>query len=144
MQKIGERLIDMSPAQLAPFPLGPRVLEALEESRRIKGHNALRRHVRRVGKLLRDEDMEVIQRLLNELDSQHLDDKRRFHQLEQWRERLLQDGDSALTELLDICPQADSQQVRQLVRAARKEQDQSRPPAAARKLFRYLKELDFV
>ncbi len=144
MQKIGERLINMSSAQLASFPLGPRVLEALEESRRIKGHNALRRHVRRVGKLLRDEDMEVIQRLLNELDCQHQDEKRRFHQLEQWRERLLREGDSALSELLVICPQIDSQQLRQLLRTARKEQEQSRPPAAARKLFRYLKELDFV
>jgi ribosome-associated protein len=119
-------------------------MEALEESKRIKGHNAQRRHIRRVAKLLRGEDMENIQQLLDKLDNRHLDDKRRFHQLEQWRERLLQDGDSAVTELLNICPQADSQQIRQLLRSARREQEQSRPPAAARKLFRYLKELDFV
>jgi ribosome-associated protein len=135
--------MEMTPAQLASFPLGARLLEALEEAKRIKGHSARRRHVRRVGKLLRDEDMESIQQLLDKLDGGQLEEKRRFHQLERWRERLLLDGDSALSELLQICPQADSQQIRQLLRSARKEQEQSRPPAAARKLFQYLKTLDF-
>jgi ribosome-associated protein len=136
--------MNMTSTQLAPFPLGSRLLEALQEAKRIKGHSARRRHVRRVGKLLRDEEMETIQQLLDKLDGEQLDDKRRFHHLERWRERLLLDGDSALSELLQICPQADSQQIRQLVRAARKEQQESRPPAAARKLFRYLKELEFL
>jgi ribosome-associated protein len=136
--------MNMSATQLASFPFGPRLLDALEEARRIKGHSARRRHVRRVGKLLRSEDMETVQQLLDKLDGEQLNDKRRFHQLEHWRERLLLDGDSALSELLQICPHADSQQIRQLLRTARKEQQQSRPPTAARKLFQYLKELDFV
>jgi ribosome-associated protein len=144
LQKIGDRLMNMTPSQVASFPLGPRLTEALEEARRIKGHSARRRHVRRVAKLLRSEDMDSIQQLLDKLDGEQLEEKRRFHQLERWRERLLQDGDSALTELLQICPQADSQQIRQLLRTARKEQDGARPTAAARKLFRYLKELEFV
>jgi ribosome-associated protein len=136
--------MNMTVTQLASFPLGPRLLEALEEAKRIKGHSARRRHVRRVGKLLRSEDMENIQQLLDKLDGEQLDDKRRFHQLERWRQRLLLDGDDALSELLQICPQADSQQIRQLLRTTRKEQEKSQPPAAARKLFRYLKELDFL
>jgi ribosome-associated protein len=141
LQLVGERLIKMSTAQLADFPLTPDLLDALEESRRIKGHGAMRRHVRRVGKLLRHADSDAIRQLLEAMDNRDLVEKQRFHQLEQWRDRLLQDGDKAFPELLELYPNADRQQLRQLIRAAQKEQQASVPPAAARKLFRYLREL---
>jgi ribosome-associated protein len=141
LQLVGERLIKMSTAQLADFPLTPDLLDALEESHRIKGHGAMRRHVRRVGKLLRHADSDAIRQLLERLDNSALLEKQRFHQLERWRDRLLEEGDGALTELLELYPEADRQQLRQLIRAAQKEQQQTAPPAAARKLFRYLREL---
>ncbi len=141
LQVVGERLINMSAAQLAAFPLTPALLDALEESRRIKGHGAMRRHIRRVGKLLRSADSEAIRQLLDRLDNHDLIAKQQFHQLELWRDRLLQEGDTALAELLELYPEADRQQLRQLIRTANKEQHESAPPAAARKLFRYLREL---
>lgn len=144
LQKIAERLTTMKPGQLAPLPLTPVMRDALEESKRIKSHNAMRRHIRRIAKLLRNEEMDAIHELLNSIDNRHLEENRRFHQLERWRDRLLAEGDGALAELLTACPDADRQHLRQLIRAATKEQQNDKPPASARKIFRYLKELDFT
>ncbi len=141
LQLVGERLINMGRAQLVDFPLTPALLDALDESRRIKGRGAMRRHIRRVGKLLRHADSEAIRELLARLDNRDLAEKQRFHQLERWRDRLLQEGEAVLGELLEVYPSADRQRLRQLIRAAQKNESESAPPAAARKLFRYLRDL---
>ena len=142
LQKLGERLLEMTPSQRAPFPLSSEMQAALAEGDRIKSHNARRRHVRRLGKLLRDENLDAIHALFERIDQRHLDEKRRFHELERWRERLIEEGDAALEELLTQAPDLDRQMLRQLQRTAQKEAQQGKPPTAARKLFRYLRELD--
>ena len=65
-----------------------------------------------------------------------------FHHLERWRDRLIEEGDAALGDALAEWPGLDRQQLRQLVREARRERDQSKPRGAGRKLFRYLRSLD--
>ena len=142
LQKLGERLVGLSPKRWGEFRFGPVMLEALQESRRINSHNAMRRHYRRLGKLLREEDSERVCRLFQRMDNEQLQDTQHFHRLEQWRERLLAQGDDALQALLQVCPDADRQRLRQMVRSARKEREQEQPPAAQRKLFKYLRELD--
>ena len=57
-----------------------------------------------------------------------------------WRD-LLRGGDEALNELIAEHPQADRQHLRRLVRSALKEEGEDKPPAASRKLFRYLRDL---
>jgi ribosome-associated protein len=141
LQALGERLMGLRPELWGQFPLGPRLLESLEESRRIRSHSALRRHVRRLGKLISEENPEAIREVLERLDSAHQGETRRLHLLERWRDRLIAEGDDALAELATEYPQVDRQQVRQLVRDARKEADHAKPPAAARKLFRLLREI---
>jgi ribosome-associated protein len=142
LQALGERLAGLKPALWAQFGFSPTMLEALEESRRIQSHIALRRHIRRLGKLLWHEDKDQVQQLFERMDNAQLEENRRFHRLEQWRERLLEGGDPVLKELLDRCPEADSQHLRQLIRQGRKELELQKPPAASRKLFKYLRELD--
>ena len=66
---------------------------------------------------------------------------REHHIVEKWRERLLNEGHDALTELLDEYPHADRQQLRQLVRNAQKEKELAKPPKSSRLLYRYLKAL---
>ncbi|MES9857177.1 MAG: ribosome biogenesis factor YjgA [Sedimenticola sp.] len=142
MQKLGERLTGLPSSQWAQFNFSPPMLAALEESRRIKSHNAMRRHVRRLGKLLSKEDAEQVSELFARMDNEHLQDTHYFHRLERWRDRLMQGGDEVVNELLDICPDADRQQIRQLVRQGQKELQLEKPPAAQRKLFKYLREID--
>ncbi len=142
LQALGERLAGLKPALWEQFGFSPEMLGALEESRRIRSHIARRRHFRRLGKLLRHEDRERVHALFERMDNAHLEDSRRFHRLEQWRDRLLTGGDPVLNELIARCPGADRQRLRQLVRQARKEAQREQPPAASRRLFRYLKELE--
>jgi len=62
-----------------------------------------------------------------------------MHRVEQWRERLLDDGDAALAELLDEYPHADRQRMRQLVRNTLDERKRNKPPHAFRELYRELR-----
>ena len=64
-----------------------------------------------------------------------------LHRAERWRDRLLDEGDDALAELLDTCPQADRQQLRQLLRNTTEERARNKPPRAYRQLFRTLRDL---
>lgn len=131
----------MSAVQLARLPLSEAFREALEEAKRIKSHNALRRHYRRLGKLLRDEDLSSIQGVVDEIDGHHRTGVDRFHILERWRERLLDGGSEAFGEFLENYPNADRQHLRHLVQAVQRERAREQPPAAYRKLFKYLREV---
>jgi ribosome-associated protein len=71
-----------------------------------------------------------------------MQDTQRFHRIEQWRDRLIEGDDKTLSDLLDICPNVDVQHVRQLIRAGKKERELAKSPAAQRKLFKYLRELE--
>jgi ribosome-associated protein len=141
LQKLGERLTRMSASQLARMPLSETMRSALEEARRIKSHNALRRHYRRLGKLLRDEELAAIQQVVDEIDGSHQAGVDRFHALERWRERLI-DGDSDdFGAFLEAYPTADRQHLRQLIQSVQRERAKEQPPAAYRKLFKYLREV---
>ncbi|MGB0360466.1 MAG: ribosome biogenesis factor YjgA [Endozoicomonas sp.] len=144
MKAVGERLMALKPAQLDKLPLNDRLRAALDESKRITSHNARKRHLGFIGKLLVDQEMEPVMEFLNQLDSSSEEYNRRFHQLERWRDRLVGDADSnkALTDYLEQYPEADHQHIRQLVRNAQKEASQNKPPTAARKLFKYLRAVE--
>jgi ribosome-associated protein len=60
--------------------------------------------------------------------------------VEQWRDRLLANEDNALSDFFDNYPNADRQVLRNLMRAAQKEKEHNKPPANARKLFKYLRD----
>ena len=141
LQVLGERLTELKPEQLTEIPLGTELLEALAEMRRLKGREARRRHLQYIGKLMRHEEGETIAAALERLKAGGIEQTRRLHELERWRDRLIEEGDEALGELIAAHPGADRQLVRQLVRTARREQEREKPPAASRKLFRYLREV---
>jgi ribosome-associated protein len=144
LQKLGERLTQLSSSQLARMPLSEEMLAALAESARIKSHNALRRHYRRLGKLLREEALEDIQRVVDEIDGKHQADVGRFHQLERWRDRLVDGESDDFGEFLASYPEADRQHLRHLIQAVKREREKEQPPAAYRKLFKYLREISGV
>ena len=141
LQKLGERLSGLSASHLARMPLSDDLLAALDEAKRIKSMNALRRHYRRLGKLLRHEDLESIRQVIDEMDHNHQASVARFHSLERWRDKLI-DGDSAVFgEFLADFPAADRQHLRHLLQAVQREREKGDPPAAYRKLFKYLREV---
>lgn len=141
LQDLGARLAGLKPDILNRLPLNDALLKALEESPRHTKHIARKRHNQYLGKLLRGHDIDAIQQVLDNFDSTSREYNNRFHQLERWRDRLLDEGDEALQELMQEYPDIDSQHLRGLIRQAQQERAREKPPTAARKLFRYLREM---
>ncbi len=138
MTKLGEQLVALEEKQLRQFSLPENILDAVIATRKIRQHGARKRQLLFLGKLLRLIDASEIDTQLLTLNTQSKEQARAFHKLEQWRDKLLAD-DQALTALLNDYPNIDHQHIRQLIRAARKEEQQNKPPSSARNLFRYLR-----
>ncbi len=142
LQKLGETLVELSDRELARMPIeDDRVREVIHEARGIRSHSARRRHLQYLGKLMRSIDPAPIQQALEALHQRRRGNAEAFHRLEQWRERLLREGDPAVQALLEEFPDGDRQLLRQLIRQHRRETGSGKPPAASRKLFRYIREL---
>lgn len=144
LQDLGERLTTFKPDQLARLPLSDALLKALLEAPKHKAHAARKRHIQYIGKLMRDQDLEAILALLDQMDSSTRQYNERFHALERWRDRLVGGTDADLEALLGEYPEADIQHLRQLIRHAQHEAAHDKPPAAARKVFKYLRDMDEV
>ena len=140
LQQLGETLIAMTPAQRSRFPLSDDLLRAIDETARIRSHEGRRRHMQYVGKLMRKEDLEAIQSQFDAIENEREQRDHAFHRLEKWRDRLIDEGDDAIDQFMNDYPEADRQALRQLVRNARREHEQSKPPTSARKLFKHLRD----
>lgn len=141
LQILGETLVALNEQQLARIPIDDdRLLEAVREARQIRSNSARRRHLQYIGKLMRDIDPAPIQRALDDLHQRHQQANEDFHQLEQLRDDVLRAGLKGVELVIDVWPEADRQQLRQILLQHQRELKQGKPPAAARKLFRYLRE----
>lgn len=141
--ELAERLVALSDTQLKKVPLDDALRAAVQHTRRITQHIARKREIQYLAKLLRRDDDAVAAiraHLEIDRDSQRRENAR-FHRLEALRDRLI-DDESALTEVIEAYPDADRQQLRQLIRKARDERAAERPPAAYRELFKLLRGLD--
>ncbi len=121
LQRLGQRLVDLSRDKLSQLPLAERLQDAILEAQRIKSHEGKRRQLQFIGKLMRDADAQAITAQLNEWDNGSREHAAHFHGLERWRDRLLKD-DAELTAFIARYPAADAQHLRALIRAARKEE----------------------
>jgi ribosome-associated protein len=140
MSDLGRTLVELPQHKLNKIPLEEDLKEAITLARRIKERGGHKRQLQYIGKLLRIADAEPILAALHKLEIEHAQENARLHRLEQWRDRLLKEGDSALGELLAQQPDADRQQLRQLLRSAQKEREQNKPPKSARELFKFLRD----
>jgi ribosome-associated protein len=141
LQDLGQELVELPASALAAIEMPDELREAVETGRRITSHGARVRQRLYIGKLLRNTDIEPIRRALAgraDLDRQRVQQE---HVIEQWRGRLLADEAAAWTELGGMVAATDLTELRSLARQARAEDHGGRPPAAARRLFRRLREL---
>jgi ribosome-associated protein len=92
-----------------------------------------------IGKVMRDVEVEPIDQQLAVIRGESNIAKAAFHALENWRSRLIE-SDPALNEWLALHPDTDVQQIRQLIRNARKEAAEMKPPKSSRALFKLLRE----
>lgn len=136
LQKIGERLVSLPAAQLAKIPLDPILAQAIAEARLINSREGKRRQLQYIGRLMRNVELEPIQATLDKLELKSRHGKAQFHQIERWRDKLIAEDDQALQEFLKQYPQTDRQELRQLIRNAKKA-----TKGADTELFRYLRNL---
>lgn len=139
LQDLGEVLVKLSQDQLDKIDLPENLYDAVMDARRFTKHEAIRRQMQYIGRIMRDIDTEPIAEQVAEIRGESDAAKAAFHALERWRERLLADDD-ALTEWLAKHPGGDIQQLRNLIRSARKEAAEGKPPKSSRALFRLLRE----
>lgn len=140
LKKLGEQLVQLSKNQREKLPLDDDLRVAIELAGQLK-REGRRRQLQLVGKMLRQRDVQPLRKAMDKLQNRHNQQLVLFHKLEIWRDALLEQGDEAITRLLEQWPEADRQHLRMLVRKARKEQADNKPPASSRLIFQYLRQM---
>ncbi|WP_228704314.1 ribosome biogenesis factor YjgA [Marinobacter daqiaonensis] len=141
LQDLGKRMLDLSDDQLVSLPMSETLKRAIVESRRIRQHEARRRHLQYVGKVIRNEDdPEALRRAVEAFDAGSEEHTRRHHLAERWRDQLIAEGNAAVAGFVEQCPATDVQHLRNLVRNAQKDAQAEKNTGQGRKLFRYLRE----
>ncbi|MDU5698143.1 MAG: ribosome biogenesis factor YjgA [Haemophilus parainfluenzae] len=140
LKQLGEKLVNLTKANLTKVPLDDSLKDAIELAQRLQ-KEARRRQLQYIGKLLRSIDAEPIREALEKIENKHNQQQAMLHKLEILRDELVTKGDAALTDLLNEHPSADRQQLRNLIRAAQKEKEQNKPSKAYREIYQILKTL---
>jgi ribosome-associated protein len=137
---LAEKLVAMTPSQLAKVPLSESILDAVKEAQRISSHIAHKRQVHFLAKQMRKiDDLEPIRAAVDQPLETRRKETAELHLIEDWRERLIQEGDEGLTEFLRCYPDADRSHLRQLIRQSQVERKSNRSPSAQRQLFQDIK-----
>lgn len=141
LQDLGAELVALSKERLAKIDMPERLRDALLEAQRITKHEARRRQMQYIGKIMRTVDAAPLRAAMDEINGVSKAATIRQHQLERLRTRLMED-EAVFSEVARDYPGADMQHLRQLRRNALKEAQQGKPPRAYRELFRELRALE--
>ena len=143
LQKLGEELVAEARDRVKRVPMPEDVRDAILACQLITNHEGRRRQMQFVGKKMRtldEAEVAAIQRTIDSWKGMSKADTAHLHALERRREKLLAD-DKALTVLLEENPELDVQHLRNLIRNARKEQAENKPPKAYREIYQILKDI---
>jgi len=140
LQLLGEALIDLPDSELDALPLPEQLRDAVLLARKITAHGGLYRQKQYIGKLMRKLDAEPIRAALDARRERERIEALRFRRNEQWRDRLLKEGASAIERLAAEVPGIDVAAVTDLVERARAEQPTGETAGASRALFRLLRD----
>lgn len=142
LQDLGEALVAMPDGRLVDLPMDESLLDAIRQYRVTRTHEGRRRQMQYIGKLMRRNDPEPLREAVAAMQLGQAKDALALHDAERWRNELIA-SDGALDTWLVEHPQADVQQLRSLIRAARKDASvapEQRSGKAFRELFRFLRQ----
>ena len=134
LQDLGAALVKLSPEQLARIDMPESLREAVSECRRFTKHEARRRQMQYIGRIMRDLDAAPIAEQLAAMHAPSRAQTALFHRAEEWRDKMLAD-DQAIAPFAQEFPGADLRQLRTLVEKARAERAAERAPKHYRELF---------
>ncbi len=143
-QKLAEALSALASDALKSIPIDEDLRDAIAETPRVRSFEGIRRHKQYLGKRMRalsDEDITAIKKQLELIEGPGRVETAKLHRLERLRVSLLQ-SDEALQELITQYPTLDIQNIRTLIRNAKREREANKPPKAYREIFQYLRELE--
>ena len=140
LQEIGVKLVALPNSKLTQLDLPERLVDAINEAKRITANGATRRQKQYIGSLMREIDVAPIVEQMEKWEGKNTAENAYFHNLERWRARLIED-EGALSEFIQQYPNVDSQQIRTLIRNARREASANKPPKSSRDLFKLLREI---
>lgn len=140
LQKLGATLVTLKLSQIEQLHLPEALLDAVMEAKRLTKHEAIRRQMQFIGRVMRSVDAAPIQAQIDAWNGVNDQETAKQHQLERWRDRLIED-DAVLAEFIMQFPACDAQPLRTLIRNTRKERALNKPPGNYRALFRMLREI---
>ena len=130
-QALGEALLTLRADLMAPLELPEKLLDAIAQAKKITSFEGRRRQMQFIGKLMRPLDIEPIRIAIDEQKNGSAQLTLALHLAEQWRDKLIA-SDDALSAWLTEYPATDAQQLRALIRQARKDAKPEKPGAAPR------------
>lgn len=142
LQDLGEQLLALPDAHLDDIEMPERLREALADWKKTRSHEGRRRQLQFIGKVIRSVDPEPLREAVATFQLGHARNALALHEAERWRADLLADEKSATTRWVEAFPATDVQQLRALVRSARKDAalaPEQRSGRAFRELFQYIK-----
>lgn len=139
---MGDVILSLKLEEIDSLELPSDLEAAIHTALKIKSRSGLKRQRQYIGKLLRNIDSEAIELQIKKIQHRHDTNTAQFKRLERWRDDLIANDKKALDEIIARFPEIDRQHMNQLIRSAHQEHKQDKPPAASRKLFKYLRELE--
>lgn len=143
LQSLGKQLLEMPDNRLDDIGMSERLRDALDAYKKTKSFEGKRRQLQFIGKVMREVDAEPLREAVAQFQMGHARNALALHQAERWRVELLSEDKDVLTRWAEEFPGADLQQLRALVRSARKdaaEVPEKRSGRAYRELFQYIKQ----
>ena len=142
LQELGEAVVALPDARIDGLEIAEELLDAIRQFKTTKSFEGKRRQMQYIGKLMRRDDIEPIRQAVTDMQLGRAQDSLALHRAERWRAELIAD-DAAVTRWTEAHPQTDVQQLRSLIRAARKDASlvpEKRSGRAYRELFQLIKQ----
>lgn len=142
--ELARELVELTATQRARVPLDDGLIAQIAQCHKVTSHIAHRRELMFLAKQLRkrEDELPAIRAAVDVPKEERQRETAQLHRLERWRDRLIDEGDSALELLLAEYPEIDRQEMRQLIRAAREDRGRPQSRGHYRALFQALKALE--
>ncbi|HID37338.1 MAG TPA: DUF615 domain-containing protein [Ghiorsea sp.] len=138
---LAKNLVDLHEAKWVTLGLSAYLLEELLILKNTPQHGAKKRQLKRVTKLLREEDVSIAKHIVEDAVKQHADVNMAFHKVEQWRDRLVAGDRQVLAGFLGLYPSVNVQALNQLIRNAKQEAAKGGTSKSLKLLFKLLKDV---
>lgn len=139
LQELGREVSELPRDHILKLDLPEKLRDALFDYQKITAHEGKRRQYQYIGKLMRGIDPAPLREAVDRYKGDSKAEVGDMHLAERWRERLL-DEETALAEFSSAYPETDFQQLRTLIRNAKKERSTQKPPRDFRKLYQLVRE----